>query len=75
MLYILFVHLADYIYILPIFLLFVYITFDKYIVSLSKFKLLQDECILALTKKYPDFYFELLPDIEFTGLEENLNSF
>ena len=38
-------------------------------------KLLQDECILALTKKYPDFYFELLPDIEFTGLEENLNSF
>ena len=29
MLYILFVHLADYIYILPIFLLFVYITFDK----------------------------------------------
>ena len=53
----------------------VYITFDKDIVSLSKFKLLQDECILALTKKYPDFYFELLPDIEFTGLEENLNSF
>lgn len=53
----------------------VYITFDKDIVSLSKFKLLQDECILALTKKYPDFYFELLPDIEFTSLEENLNSF
>lgn len=53
----------------------VYITFDKDIVSLSKFKFLQDECILALTKKYPDFYFELLPDIEFTGLEENLNSF
>ena len=47
----------------------VYITFDKDIVSLSKFKSLQDECILALAKKYPDFYFELLPDIEFTGLE------
>lgn len=47
----------------------VYITFDKDIVSLSKFKFLQDECILALAKKYPDFYFELLPDIEFTGLE------
>ena len=41
----------------------------KDIVSLSKFKFLQDECILALAKKYPDFYFELLPDIEFTGLE------
>ena len=50
----------------------VYITFDKDIVSLSKFKFLQDECILALAKKYPDFYFELLPDIEFTGLEENM---
>ena len=47
----------------------VYITFDKDIVSLSKFKFLQDECILALAKKYPDFYFELLPDIEFTGVE------
>ena len=47
----------------------VYITFDKDIVSLSKFKSLQDECILALAKKYPDFYFELLPDIEFTGVE------
>ena len=48
----------------------VYITFDKDIVSLSKFKHLQDKCIKALAQKYPDFYFELLPDIEFTGIEE-----
>ena len=48
----------------------VYITFDKDIVSLAKFKHLQDKCIKALAQKYPDFYFELLPDIEFTGIEE-----
>ena len=47
----------------------VYITFDKDIVSLSKFKILQDQCIRALAAKYSDFYFELLPDIEFTGIE------
>ena len=48
----------------------VYITFDKDIVSLAKFKHLQDQCIKALAQKYPDFYFELLPDIEFTGIVE-----
>ena len=48
----------------------VYITFDKDIVSLAKFKHLQDKCIKALAQKYPDFYFELLPDIEFTGIVE-----
>ena len=47
----------------------VYITFDKDIVSLSKFKIMQDQCIRVLAEKYPDFYFELLPDIEFTGIE------
>ena len=52
----------------------VYITFDKDIVSLSKFKHLQDKCIKALAQKYPDFYFELLPDIEFTGIEEEENT-
>ena len=45
----------------------VYISFEKDIVSLSKFKQLQDQCIKALASKYSDFYFELLPDIEFTG--------
>ena len=48
----------------------VYISFEKDIVSLSKFKQLQDQCIKALTSKYSDFYFELLPDIEFTGIED-----
>ena len=48
----------------------VYICFEKDIVSLSKFKQLQDQCIKALASKYSDFYFELLPDIEFTGIED-----
>ena len=48
----------------------VYISFEKDIVSLSKFKQLQDQCIKALAFKYSDFYFELLPDIEFTGIED-----
>ena len=48
----------------------VYISFEKDIVSLSKFKQLQDHCIKALASKYSDFYFELLPDIEFTGIED-----
>lgn len=48
----------------------VYISFKKDIVSLSKFKQLQDQCIKALASKYSDFYFELLPDIEFTGIED-----
>ena len=48
----------------------VYISFEKDIVSLSKFKQLQDQCIKALASKYSDFYFELLPDIVFTGIED-----
>lgn len=48
----------------------VYISFEKDIVSLSKFKQLQDQCIKALASKYSNFYFELLPDIEFTGIED-----
>ena len=48
----------------------VYISFEKDIVSLSKFKQLQDQCIKALASKYSDFYFELLPDIEFTVIED-----
>ena len=49
----------------------VYITFDRDIVSLSKFKILQDQCIKALVEKYTDFYFELLPDIQFTGIPQD----
>lgn len=49
----------------------VYITFDKDFVSLAKFKSIQSECIAALAEEYPDFYFELLPDIAFSGAEKD----
>ena len=42
-----------------------YITLEKDEISLSKFKVVQARCIDALAQKYTDFYFELLPDIEF----------
>lgn len=42
-----------------------YITLEKDELSLARFKILQARCIDALAQKYPDFYFELLPDIEF----------
>ena len=48
----------------------VYITFDKDMVSISRFKVVQNYCIQALAKKYTDFYFELLPDIAFTPDDE-----
>lgn len=43
----------------------VYITFDRDEISVSRFKVVQNCCIQALMEKYTDFYFELLPDIEF----------
>lgn len=43
----------------------VYITFDRDEVSISRFKIIQKFCIQALAKSYTDFYFELLPDIEY----------
>lgn len=43
----------------------VYITFDRDEISISKFKLVQSRCIENLSKKYTDFYLELLPDIEY----------
>ncbi len=46
-----------------------YITLDKDELSVRKFKMLQARCIAALTRHYTDFYFELLPEIEF-NLEE-----
>ncbi|MDO5409861.1 MAG: cation transporter [Lachnospiraceae bacterium] len=52
----------------------VYITFEKDEISLSRFKIVQTRCIEALAEKYTDFYFELLPDIEFTGLESEPKS-
>ena len=42
-----------------------YITLDKDELSLRRFKWLQNRCIVALAEKYSDFYFELLPEIEF----------
>lgn len=42
-----------------------YITLNKDELSVRRFKMLQTRCIAALTEKYSDFYFELLPEIEF----------
>ena len=42
-----------------------YITLDKDEISLLKFQQAQTRCIEALGKEYTDFYFELLPLIEF----------
>lgn len=47
----------------------VYITLEKDVISLKKFKIVQTLCIDALAQKYTDFYFELLPDIEFNSDE------
>lgn len=44
----------------------VYITFDRDEISISRFKIVQNFIIQALAKEYQDFYFELLPDIEYT---------
>lgn len=48
----------------------VYITFDRDEVSISRFKIVQNFIIQALAKEYQDFYFELLPDIEYMGETE-----
>ena len=41
-----------------------YIKLNKDELSVRKFKMLQTRCIAALSEKYTDFYFELLPEIE-----------
>lgn len=48
----------------------VYITFDKDEVSLHRFKIVQNFCIQALAAVYSDFYFELLPEIEFIDMKQ-----
>lgn len=48
----------------------VYITFDRDKISISRFKIVQNFIIQALSKEYQDFYFELLPDIEYNGNTE-----
>ena len=40
----------------------VYITFDRDIISLSKFQILQTKCIAALAEKYPESYDHAVPD-------------
>lgn len=47
----------------------VYIKMEQDEISLKRFKIVQTFCIEALAKKYSDFYFELLPDIEFDAEE------
>lgn len=42
-----------------------YIRLDKDELSVHRFQLLQSRCIAALAEHYTDFYFELLPEIEF----------
>lgn len=42
-----------------------YISLDKDSLSVHKFQILQADCIAALAQEYTDFYFELLPEIEF----------
>lgn len=44
-----------------------YITLEKDVISIKRFKIVQTRCIDALAEKYSDFYFELLPDIEFNS--------
>lgn len=48
----------------------VYITFDRDEISISRFKIVQNFIIQALSKEFQDFYFELLPDIEYAGNTE-----
>ena len=46
-----------------------YITLDKEELSVKRFKQLQVECIAALSQRYTNFYFELLPEIAFDKQE------
>ena len=43
----------------------VYITLERDELSVRRFQIFQARCISALAEKYTDFYFELLPEIEF----------
>lgn len=48
----------------------VYITFDHDMISLGELRKLQATIIEALTHEYQDFYFELLPEVAYTGETE-----
>lgn len=45
----------------------VYISFERDWVSISRFGMVQQQVIEALTTEFQDFYFELLPNIEYNG--------
>ena len=42
-----------------------YIKLEKDELSVRRFQMYQNRCIAALAQKYTDFYFELLPEIDF----------
>lgn len=46
-----------------------YVTLDQDELSVRRFKIFQNKCIAALATRYSDFYFELLPEIEFDRQE------
>lgn len=48
----------------------VYITFDKDEISIHRLRIMQGLIIDALKKDYQDFYFELLPEIAYSGNTE-----
>lgn len=48
----------------------VYITFDRDDISISRFRHFQTLIIKRLSESFQDFYFELLPDIEYCGRTE-----
>lgn len=48
----------------------VYITFDRDDISISRFRHFQTMIIYALSEKFQNFYFELLPDIAYAGKTE-----
>ncbi|MGO5052140.1 cation transporter [Lachnospiraceae bacterium LCP25S3_G4] len=51
----------------------VYITFEKDEISISRFAIVQEFVIQALLKEYSDFYFELLPDIEYHKSQNSID--
>ena len=50
-----------------------YITLNKDELSVHRFQILQTECIVALSEKFSDYYFELLPEIEFDPAQLQTN--
>ena len=45
----------------------VYMTLESDLISIRRLETVQSRCIETLAKLYPQFYFELLPEVEFEG--------